>query len=111
MTPGECSATGQMLIIEHPIGGRRHADHVFDIEDGIAFADSGWDDPMNAGHPFHIIQGELSGQGPWTLESKVGQCQVYALQADDPDQQTWQQSDQPGKRELCENIIKDQFQL
>ena len=60
MTPGEASEQGAVLIIDHPEGGRRVAAHVFDIEGGIAFLDSGWTDPLASSHVVHMVEAEFS---------------------------------------------------
>ena len=60
MTPGNASEQGAVLIIEHPEGGRRVAAHVFDIEGGIAFLDSGWTDPLVTSHVLHLVEADFS---------------------------------------------------
>jgi hypothetical protein len=60
MTPGKASAKGDILIIDHPIGGRRYAAHVFDLQNGLAFMDHGWADPYpGSGQPCHQITGDF----------------------------------------------------
>jgi hypothetical protein len=60
MTPGQASQAGMVLVINHPIGGKRIAPHVFDLEDdGIAFIDDGWTDPLVSFHVAHIVEGKV----------------------------------------------------
>ena len=60
MTPGQASAKGKILIIDHPDGGRRVAAHVFDMPGGgVVFMDSGWTDPLGASHPGHLVAAEF----------------------------------------------------
>jgi hypothetical protein len=61
MTPGEASAKGAVLIIEHPDGWRSVAPHVFDLPGGgIVFIDDGWTDPLNASHAAHVLEASFS---------------------------------------------------
>lgn len=71
MTPGQASAEGALLEIDHPAGGLRYMVHVFDLEDGgIAWVDSGWTDPLASGHVCHFIQGRVAArQEGWCLHS------------------------------------------
>lgn len=66
MTPSEYSANGNALLIDHPIGGRRAAAHVFDLPDGgVAWADSGWSDLAHPGRPFHVQRCNLKYSSRW----------------------------------------------
>ncbi len=38
---------------------------------GWVFADVGWAGPLCSFHPFHLVEGELSGEGPWQLGDYV----------------------------------------
>jgi hypothetical protein len=68
------SARGRPIVII-PAGTtlRRIAAEVFGLADrpGLAFADAGWADPLQTGHPFHVLEGELVGPdgGPWAVGS------------------------------------------
>ena len=69
-TPAEVSASGELLWIEHPIGGDRPMAHVFMVDGGgIAYADHGWSDGLSGRHPFHVVLGEVRprGEGTWHL--------------------------------------------
>jgi len=70
-TPGGTSAAGVLLVIHHPIGGRRVAAHAFDLEGGgIAWVDSGWT-TNDTGHTVHAEAGEVTEAGAygWLLEA------------------------------------------
>ena len=99
MTPGETSARGTILRIDHPIGGKRYAAHVFDLPGGgIAWADSGWSTPGFAGHPFHVEAGEVStviGLPGWLLVSTEGDIPIEPAPGE-PD----------GDRELARQMIE-----
>ena len=70
-TPAAESAAGELLWVEHPIGGNRPMAHVFMLADegGIAWADHGWTDGLSGRHPFHRVLGPLqpAGEGRWHL--------------------------------------------
>lgn len=73
-TPGQASAAGTLLEIDHPHGGPRYMAHVFDLTGGgIAWVDSGWTDPLASGHVCHFIQGLVAPQGDgWQVRSEKG---------------------------------------
>ena len=70
-TPEAASAAGELLWIEHPIGGPRPMAHVFMLPDdgGIAYAEKGWSDGLSVRDPFHIIlvQLQADGNNRWQL--------------------------------------------
>jgi hypothetical protein len=82
MTPGQASKAGKILVVHHPVGGRRIAPHVFDLEeDGIAFIDDGWTAPLVSYHVAHIIQGKVLSRGcrdkeAWSIRSEGGEVVV-----------------------------------
>lgn len=57
--------TKKLLMIIHPIGGRRTMDYVFKTPIGICFFDDGWSETSN--NPIHFVDGEIRGKGPWTV--------------------------------------------
>lgn len=61
----EARARGLPLVIDLGDGNERLMAEVFPHPDGIVFADIGW--PDSTGHPFHVVAGELQGDGPWTI--------------------------------------------
>jgi hypothetical protein len=62
MTPGQTSAQGTVLLVEHRSSTiMRMAAHVFDLpQGGIAYLDLGWSDPLFSGHADHILTGALN---------------------------------------------------
>jgi hypothetical protein len=34
---------------------------------GWVFVDIWWTDPLNSTHPFHLVEAEITGDGPWRL--------------------------------------------
>jgi hypothetical protein len=70
-TPAKASAAGELLRIEHPIGGNRPMAHVLMVADdgGIAWADHGWTDGLSGRLPFHFVLGPVRprGEGIWHL--------------------------------------------
>ena len=48
---------------------------VFDHAEGIVFADIGFCRLDHPGHPYHIVEGELSGDGPW----EVGNAKIFTI--------------------------------
>jgi len=74
MTPGQASQEGAVLIVNHPLGGKRVAPHVFDlVGGGIVFLDSGWTDPWTSSHVVHAIEAEFSpfdwgGEEQWSAD-------------------------------------------
>jgi hypothetical protein len=75
MTPGQASAKGAILIIDHPAGGLRYMAHTFDVMDGgIAWVDSGWTDPLASGHVCHYLQGTVTDKETgWVLLTLEGE--------------------------------------
>ena len=102
------SASGRPLAIRHPAGGFRPAAHIFATDDGIAFADHGWDHLSEAGtRPFHAVAGRVrrSGAG-WTVETVEGE-EALIVPLDDAQLQRLQLEDwSPGGRELCLLLIR-----
>lgn len=54
---------GLPLVIDVGGGNERLIAELFKQPGGIAFADIGW--PDATWHPFHVVDGEISGDGPW----------------------------------------------
>lgn len=46
-------------------GNERLMAEIFPHSAGIVFADIGW--PEATWHPFHLVEGELTGDGPWEI--------------------------------------------
>jgi len=61
---------------------RRIAAEIFNAEGGIAYAEAGW--PTNdTGHPYHYIEGEVEGSGPWV-------CGRFLIEEMTPTDELWQ---------------------
>jgi hypothetical protein len=124
----ELSARGRPIVVllpQHPYGGgRRIAVELFQVADGndLAFADIGWADPLQPGHPFHILNGKLVGKdgGPWAVGSiPLRRPLLQLLSRKDPLWSSWQtwrrwrKSDDGGgaTRELARQQIMQTFDL
>ncbi len=72
------------LVVE--IGeNRRTVAEIFPAANGVVFFDAGW--TMNdSGHPIHVIEGKITGSGPW----RVGEARIRLMTEDDP-QDWWQE--------------------
>ncbi|TDG15633.1 hypothetical protein E2F43_05255 [Seongchinamella unica] len=73
-TPGQASAEGHTLTIDHPAGGLRYMAHTFDLDGGgVAWVDSGWTDPLASGHVCHYLEGTVTGnESGWRLVTPEG---------------------------------------
>ncbi len=105
MTPGEASRAGKVLIIYHPIGGKRIAPHVFDLEDdGIAFIDDGWTAPLVSYHVAHLVEGKVfslpSGMPRgWCVGSEDGEV-IIEFYSGNPRQEG-------DRKDACRTIIQN----
>ena len=50
--PGQTRAIGNLL----KVGGK------------WVFSDAGWDEPLHSSHQFHLLEGEITGEGPWRID-------------------------------------------
>ena len=62
------------LVVYSPEGGRRLAAEIFRLQDitgrpGIVYFDVGWYGSF--GHPVHVLEGDLTGDGPWEIEGNM----------------------------------------
>ena len=101
-------AAGRALALHHPGRGLRPMAHVFATDDGIAFAEPGWDHLLAAGpRRLHAVAGRVrrSGAG-WTVEiAEGGQAAIVPL--DDAKLRRLRLEDwSPGGRELCLLLIR-----
>ena len=53
------------LVVELDDVIQRPVAEIAKIEGTWIFADLGWDDPLNSGHPFHVLGKQIEGDGPW----------------------------------------------
>jgi len=58
---------GMPLVIDVGGGNERLIAELFELPGGIVFADIGW--PVATWHPFHVVDGAISGDGPWQVGS------------------------------------------
>jgi hypothetical protein len=102
------AADGRALALHHPVHGLLPMAHVFATDDGLAFADHGWDQLLAAGtHPFHAVAGRVrrSGAG-WVVETVEGE-EALIVPLDDAKLRRLQIEDwSPGDRDLCLQQIR-----
>ena len=108
----EFSAAGNGVLIDHPQGGIRPCAEIFRHPLGIVFLDIGWTDPYGGRHPAHIVEGEVSGSGPW----KVGEIELREIVAGDQvfeEWNDWLQLRGPtgATREAAEVMLREQGYL
>jgi len=62
--------------------------NLFKTSTGICFFDIGW--YQSAGHPAHFIDGEVTGQGPWTVKGlNDREYVIEVMDEDDPMMDEW----------------------
>jgi hypothetical protein len=101
-------ATGRALALHHPARGLLPMAHAFATDDGLAFAEPGWDHLLAAGtRLLHAVAGQVrrSGAG-WTIElAEGGQAAIVPL--DDARLRRLGLADwSPGDRDLCLLLIR-----
>ena len=101
-------AAGRALALHHPGRGLRPMAHVFATDDGIAFAEPGWDHLLAAGpRRLHAVAGRVrrSGAG-WAVKIAEGE-EALIVPLDDAKLRRLQLEDwSPGGRELCLLLIR-----
>lgn len=76
------------LVINHPRGGRRVIAELFRVKGGIIFADVGW--YGSSGYPFHLVQGEITGEGPWRTNDPEDEASIIEeFDDEDPISNEW----------------------
>src|SRR5215472_2966588 len=65
MTVFEAFDAGTPLAIEMAPDNVRPIAALFPHPRGLIFADTGWPDATS--HPFHVVKGEVHGEGPWYI--------------------------------------------
>jgi len=63
----EAIEQGLPLEIEIGPGHVRAIGNLLKVGGKWVFADAGWDEPMHSSHQFHILEGEITGEGPWKV--------------------------------------------
>ena len=85
MTPTEAIEKGKGLLIEIRFDNLRPIAELMSFKEGWVFADIGWAAPLNTSHPFHLLEGEIEGEGPWT----IGKYEIREIEKDDPEWTEW----------------------
>jgi len=78
-------AEDRPLVIEHPVGGTRLIAGMIETPEGIAFADTGWQEAGR--HPFHRVEGTIRdlGDGRW----QVGRAVIRTVDLGERDLEHW----------------------
>jgi hypothetical protein len=101
-------AAGRALALHHPGRGLLPMAHAFATDDGIAFAEPGWDHLLAAGtRRLHAVVGRVRRAGAgWTIEM-AGDEQALIVPLDDAKLRRLQLEDwSPGNPELCLRRIR-----
>jgi hypothetical protein len=101
-------AAGRVLGLHHPVRGLLPMAHAFATDDGIAFAEPGWDHLLAVGtRRLHAVVGRVQRSGAgWTVETAEG-GQAAIVPLDDAQLRRLQLEDwSPGDRELCLLLIR-----
>lgn len=83
----EAIIKGKPLSIEISFDNHRPLAELMKFEAGWVFADIGWAEPTNPSHPFHLIKGELEGEGPWT----IGKYEITVMEDANPGLIFWKE--------------------
>ena len=74
------SAAGQLFVIDLWDGTVRGAAHIFACDQGVAFADLGWDDPGTIGqHTMHVLEGRVRFNARFLLDHPQGPVEFLTL--------------------------------
>jgi hypothetical protein len=73
------AAEEQPVVIRVRENIERVIAEIFEHPDGIIFADVGYCAPLYSGHPFHLVEGKVTGNGPW----KVGKATIRTATEDE----------------------------
>jgi hypothetical protein len=101
-------AAGRALALHHPGRGLLPMVHAFATDDGLAFAEPGWDHLLAAGaRRLHAVAGRVRRAGAgWTVEMAEGEPALI-VPLDDAKLRRLQLEDwSPGDRELCLLLIQ-----
>jgi hypothetical protein len=96
-------AAGRALALHHPERGLLPMAHAFATDDGLAFAEPGWDHLPAAGpRRLHAVVGRVRRAGAgWAVEMAEGE-QALIVPLDDAKLRRLQLEDwSPGDRDLC----------
>jgi hypothetical protein len=101
-------AAGRVLALHHPARGLLPMAHAFATDDGIAFAEPGWDHLLAAGpRRLHAVVGRVRRAGAgWVVETAGGEP-APIVPLDDAKLRRLEFEDWfPGGRELCLLLIR-----
>jgi hypothetical protein len=101
-------AAGRALALHHPVRGLLPMVHAFATDDGIAFAEPGWDHLLAAGtRRLHGVVGRVRRAGAgWAVEMAEGEPALI-VPLDDAKLRRLQLEDwSPGDRDLCLRLIR-----
>ena len=101
-------AAGRALALHHPRRGLLPMAHAFATDDGLAFAEPGWDHLLAAGaRRLHAVAGRVRRAGAgWAVEMAEGEEALIAP-LDDAQLRRLQLEDwSPGDRDLCLLLIR-----
>jgi hypothetical protein len=101
-------AAGRALALHHPMRGLLPMVHAFATDDGIAFAEPGWDHLLAAGaRRLHAVAGRVRRAGAgWAVEIAEGEPALI-VPLDDAQLRRLQLEDgSPGDRDLCLLLIR-----
>lgn len=71
----EALERGEALLVDLGDGNARPIAEGFVARKGLAFADIGWAAPAHGGNPLHLVEGKISGDGPW----RIGDVEVRPI--------------------------------
>jgi hypothetical protein len=94
------SEQGKQVTIETVHGGDRIAAHLFIVPGGFVFADMGWNEPLGSGHPFHIVECELTNFG--YIDKEKRRLDIYVEDIETPGR---------GDRKKCWSQIQEFLKL
>jgi len=103
----EASKAGQLMKFSIDLDGdliTRFASDVFKADVGLVFADAGWC-TNDSSHPFHIIEGQVHGDSPWTC----GNARIEAIERGMPDASildVWELHKKEHPYSTRENVLK-----
>jgi hypothetical protein len=101
-------ADGRALALHHPARGLLPMAHAFATDDGLAFAEPGWDRLLAAGpRRLHAVAGRVRHAGAgWAVELAGGE-ELLIVPLDDAKLRRLELADwSPGDRELCLRLIR-----
>jgi hypothetical protein len=105
------SEAGAGFEVDPGDGEPRLAAHVFKHPRGVVFVEAGWCIPMSTKHNYHLLEGEIEGEGPW----RVGPATFTEITEDSYLAQDWAASvryevaSETCSRELAAQIAAREF--